>query len=77
MVLITPSRRHRHATPILILSAIAMLLAGCESTIVLRNPSTGEMAQCTTGGSYGVFAVQEAERCAEAYQSAGWERMTE
>jgi hypothetical protein len=61
---------------ILIVAASALALAGCESTVVLRNPETGEIAQCTTEGNGSLLARREVELCAAAYQRAGWERMT-
>lgn len=54
---------------------ILMALAACGRTIVLRNPETGEMAQCTA--AHGTGGIPEAERCADAYQSAGWVRLTD
>jgi uncharacterized protein YceK len=36
---------------ILIVAASALALAGCASTVVLRNPETGEFARCGSGPS--------------------------
>jgi hypothetical protein len=59
-----------------IVAASALALAGCESTVVLRNPESGEMAQCTTEGNGSLLARREVEQCAAAYERAGWERVT-
>jgi hypothetical protein len=60
-----------------ILFGAAMLaFAGCESTIVFRNPETGDTAQCTTEGNSALLARRGVEQCAAAYERAGWERMT-
>ena len=60
-----------------ILIGAAMLgLAGCETTVVLKNPETGKIAQCTTEGNGSLLARREVELCAAAYQRVGWERMT-
>jgi uncharacterized protein YceK len=60
---------------ILIAAALVLSLAGCESTVVLRDPETGDMAQCTTEGNSSLLARREVEQCAAAYERAGWERM--
>jgi hypothetical protein len=61
---------------ILLLAGVALALAGCESTVVLRNPETGAMTQCTTEGNSSLLARREVELCAAAYERAGWERMS-
>jgi hypothetical protein len=61
---------------ILIVAGAVLNLAGCETTIVFRNPETGEMAQCTTEGNSSLLAGREVEQCAAAYERAGWERTT-
>jgi hypothetical protein len=61
---------------LLTIAALVLALAGCESTIVLRNPETGEMTQCTTAGNGSLLAAREVELCAATYERAGWERMT-
>ena len=61
---------------LLIVAASLLALAGCESTVVLRNPETGEITQCTTEGNGSLLAAREVELCAATYERAGWERMT-
>jgi hypothetical protein len=53
-----------------------LLLGACTANIVLKNPETGELAQCSTEGHYGYFAIKQAEQCATAYQKEGWKRLT-
>lgn len=60
----------------ILIGAAMLALAGCESTVVFRNPETGEIAQCTTEGNGSLLARREVELCAAAYQRAGWEPMT-
>ena len=61
---------------ILLVAGVGLALAGCESTVVFRNPETGAIAQCTTEGNSSLLARREVEQCAAAYERAGWERMT-
>lgn len=51
-------------------------LVGCagQTLIVLKNPKTGEMAQCQTDSSL-FGAAAKADECAKAYEAAGWVRM--
>ena len=58
-------------TPLLILTGI--LLVACTSSIVMRNPATGEVADC---GGWGIaaFGTADLERdCVEDYQRQGWQ----
>jgi hypothetical protein len=59
-------------------AALVLAIAGCASPVVMRNPATGEMAQCEVPpmsfwGAYG--QSRGIEQCAAAYERAGWERM--
>jgi hypothetical protein len=58
---------------------LAVLLVGCASPVVLRNPETGEMAQCQSDSmAFGTIGqTYSNEQCAEAYERAGWERLTD
>jgi hypothetical protein len=60
----------------LIVAGLVLALAGCETTVVLRNPETGAMTQCTTDGNRYLLARREVEQCAAAYERADWGRMT-
>lgn len=51
------------------------VLAGCgPTTIVLRDPTTGQMAQCH-GDPWGWNPPGEAADCAKGYQAAGYVRV--
>lgn len=62
---------------------VAMALTRCaETIIVLKNPSTNEVAQCRSGGGPTMFPIIQnaidrstAESCASGYLGAGWKRM--
>ena len=43
----------------LIVAGLVLALAGCETTVVLRNPETGAMTQCTTEGNRSLLARRE------------------
>lgn len=54
----------------------AMALAGCGPTmVVLKNPATGEVAQCKgdAWANWNPYAATEA--CAKGYEASGWQRM--
>lgn len=58
----------------LLLILTGMLLVACTGSIIMRNPATGEVADC---GGWGIFAFQTAELerdCVEDYQRQGWQR---
>jgi uncharacterized protein YceK len=61
---------------IFLVVGVVLALAGCESTVVLRNPETGATTQCTSEGNSSLLAQREVELCAAAYERAGWERIT-
>ena len=57
---------------------ISIALAACQSDAVrLRNPQTGEIAQC---GPYGQMSSKTAaatrEQCVNEYQQKGYQRVT-
>ena len=62
---------------------VAIAVAGCaETIIVLKNPTTNEVAQCRSGGGPTMFPIIQnaidkstAESCAAGYLGAGWKRM--
>jgi hypothetical protein len=53
----------------------AVMVAGCSTpTYVMKNPTTGEMAQCHgDSGDWNPRAA--ANQCARAYEKAGWVRV--
>lgn len=67
----------------LLLSIAFLLVAtGCaldpnnKTLIVLQNPTTKEMKDCTGGDPWATWNVYAAtEACAKAYEKAGWVRM--
>ena len=54
---------------ILVVLASVILLAGCMSATVMRNPVTGQTALCQPGAANGVF---DRIACERAYEEAGW-----
>lgn len=57
---------------VFILAAL-LLLAGCTSAVVMRNPTTGETAKC--GPYTDTWTTPERERqCIQDYQRQGFER---
>lgn len=59
----------------LLLLGALLGLAGCGPTqVVLRDPKTGEMAQCKGDpwANWNPYAATEA--CAKGYEAAGWKR---
>lgn len=70
---------------VLLLTAAALMLAGCvdSEVFVMKDPKTGQIAQCgATGHGASFFPIIQtkidntsAESCAKGYQAAGWQRM--
>lgn len=56
---------------------VGLLLSSCSTMIVLKNPKTGEMAQCEADpwANWNVYAATES--CAKGYEKAGWKRMSD
>lgn len=54
----------------------ALILAGCGSPVVLRDPATGQVAQCTSqaGGFFPIVAQNQVDECVAAYERMGWKR---
>jgi hypothetical protein len=63
----------------IILALTCVMLVGCApNLVVMKNPKTGQMAQCQGQASnvgFGIPGHQEAEGCAQAYQGEGWVRL--
>jgi hypothetical protein len=58
-----------------ILALVLLGLAGCApSEIVLRDPRSGQTAQCHGDGSSS-WNPQATEDCARAYEAVGWVRV--
>jgi hypothetical protein len=54
----------------LILATVALSLGSCTAVIVLKNPRTGEIAQCN-----GKWDNNYAQSCANGYLADGWQRI--
>lgn len=60
---------------LLVLALVAVVLAGCgPSEVNLRNPQTGQTAQCR-GDSQSRWNPEATETCARTYEAAGWVRV--
>jgi hypothetical protein len=56
----------------------ALLLSSCSQTggiVVLQNPKTGEVQQCTSNPEL-LNADKFVNQCAAAYESIGWKRVS-
>jgi hypothetical protein len=53
-----------------------LLLAGCASPAVFRDPKTGQVAQCnaSTPGIFPIIAQHEIDDCSAAYSRMGWQK---
>jgi hypothetical protein len=67
---------------LLLTVAAAISLSSCAANpnnrtlIVLQNPATKEMKDCTGGDPWGTWDIYAAtEACAKAYEKAGYVRM--
>ncbi len=66
--------RHIHPMSRLILIA-ALILAGCASPIVFRDPQTGHTAECTTSNPAPLpSAKQDIDKCVAVFENLGWVR---
>jgi hypothetical protein len=52
---------------------IALLLAGCVTPVVLRDPVSGEVTQCLATGA---FPLLNQHQCVASHENAGWLRTT-
>lgn len=59
-----------------VLMPILIGLVGCASPLILRDPASGQVAQCTssTPGIFPIIAQNEIDKCAAAYERMGWKR---
>lgn len=69
---------------LMLLIAIVLLLSGCAEDVLLRHPSTGQVATCkggyrTTGlgGLVDQTAKELQMRCLDDYQRQGYQRIPE
>ncbi len=53
-----------------------VLLAGCASPAVFKDPATGQVHQCnaSTPGVFPIIAQGEINTCAAAYERMGWKK---
>jgi hypothetical protein len=61
---------------IALFSALLVGLSACGSTIVMQDPKTQEIAQCDSNTFLPIHRSVSNENCAEAYEKAGWVRLT-
>jgi hypothetical protein len=62
---------------IVAIAALATLLAGCTDPIIMRDPKTGETADCGSHYGVGFYAFSANQRsitCVHDYQAQGWLR---
>lgn len=59
-----------------IIIIVTLLLAGCASPAVFRDPQTGQVAQCnaSTPGIFPIIAQHEIDDCSAAYTRMGWQK---
>jgi PBP1b-binding outer membrane lipoprotein LpoB len=67
---------------ILVLSMIAVLVGCAQSEIILKNPATGAIKECSKNSGPSFFPIAQtmidnsaARSCAAGYQAAGFNRM--
>lgn len=55
---------------------VTLILAGCASPAVFRDPKTGQVAQCnaSTPGIFPIIAQHEIDDCSAAYGRMGWQK---
>ena len=53
-----------------------VVLAGCTTPAVFRDPATGQVHQCnaSTPGMFPIIAQNEINTCAAAYERMGWKK---
>ncbi len=58
------------------LLASLLLLAGCATPAVFKDPVSGQVAQCnaTTPGVFPIIAQHEIDNCSLAYTKMGWQK---
>lgn len=54
----------------LLVLAIAVL-SGCAAPVLMKNPTSGEIAQCYASGDL-FRRYYDRDKCAEEYQKQGW-----
>jgi PBP1b-binding outer membrane lipoprotein LpoB len=62
---------------LLLAAGMAVLLTGCMSPVVLRDPATGQVAQCnaSAGGFFPIIGQHQIDTCVESYERMGWKRI--
>ncbi|MEB0010647.1 hypothetical protein QN379_23445 [Glaciimonas sp. Gout2] len=55
---------------------VALILTGCASPAVFRDPKSGQVAQCNaaTPGIFPIIAQHEIDDCGAAYLRMGWQK---
>lgn len=55
---------------------VAIVLTGCTSPAIFRDPKSGQVAQCSAAATGGIpfLAQHEINECAATYARMGWER---
>ena len=59
-----------------IFGVILILLSGCASPAIFKDPKTGQVAQCnsSTPGVFPIIAQHEISTCSDAYERMGWQK---
>jgi len=71
----SPAEEHR-MRPLFCLALLSCGLAACSPTmIVLRQPATGQLAECSTGVLI-ASVIDNVEGCAQDYAQQGYQQQT-
>lgn len=59
------------------LSLLILLgLASCTSAVMLQDPKSGSVYECSHPNMYGLQYTEANETCASALETQGWKRLT-
>ena len=63
---------------VILIAAVSVLLTGCANPVVMKNPETSDLAQCSaTSQQWGIIGEKIGiKKCVEQYERAGWQRMS-
>ena len=59
-----------------LIGVMATLVACSPTSIVLRQPTTGQVAECTSAWPYAVSVFGDVQSCAETYRQRGYVQQT-
>ncbi len=60
---------------VVILCGVLFLLSACGSMVVVQNPKTNEIVQCNSNALLASARAYNNNKCAKAYEKAGWVRL--